>query len=203
MQKYLFSLIGAFLLICACSKDEMDRTIFIPDDDDVNLPAYTDWGYNAFGAKYERDYFLVSDHLVPCKITYRNGMLNFSLIGNIKGGAASYRDAGKMTLTFSFPSSPMRRYADLVSLHANKIDLTDASCMVKIEKGNVETIHTPQSGHLTFKRAQLLRIDDIDDRIILSGTFDVQFFINGWPETISDGRFDVGINNRDFHGFLD
>jgi hypothetical protein len=195
MKKYLFSLIGIFLLLGACSKDEMDRTIFIPDDDDINLPAYTEWGYNAFGAKYERDYFLVSDYLVPCKITYQNGQLNFSLIGNRKGSAASYRDAGKMTLTFSFSSSPMRRYADLVSLHDTTIVLTDASCAVKIEKDGAVTNITPQiSGHLTFKRAQLLRIDDIDDRIILSGTFDVQFFINDMLETISDGRFDVGIN---------
>jgi hypothetical protein len=202
MKKYLFSLTGIFLLLCACSKDELDRTIFIPDDDDSNLPAYTEWGYNAFGARYERDYFLVSNQFVPCKITYRSGMLNFSLIGNIKGSAASYRDEGKMTLTFSFPSPPMRRYADLAALHDTTIDLTDASCVVRIEKGNVETVSTSRSGHLTFKRAQLLRVDEVENRIILSGTFDVQILVNNRPESFSDGRFDVGIN-KDFYSFPD
>jgi hypothetical protein len=129
-------------------------------------------------------------------------MLNFSLIGNIKGSASSYRDAGKMALTFSFPSLPMRRYADLAALNDTTIDLTDASCMVKIEKDNVETIHTPRSGHLTFKRAQLLRIDEVENRVILSGTFDVQVLINNRPESFSDGRFDMGIN-KDFYSFSD
>jgi hypothetical protein len=54
---------------------------------------------------------------------------------------------------------------------------------------------------LYFKRIQLLSIDDIENRIILSGTFGIKFLKNGLSETISDGRFDIGITDRDFHSF--
>jgi hypothetical protein len=196
MKKYLFTIVSILFLLCACSEDEMDRTIFIPDENDNNLPAYSEWGYNSFGAKYERDYFLATNNLVPCKITYQNGRLNFSLIGRLSGNSTS----AKMVLTFSFPTSSMTDYADLVSLNNTEIDLTDASCAVKIETDNAETTVIPQSGHLTFKRAQLLRIDDKEDRVILSGIFDIKFLINSRPETISDGRFDIGIN-KDFYSY--
>jgi hypothetical protein len=201
MKKQLFPIVSILLLVCACNESEMDRTIFIPDDNDKNLPAYTEWGYNSFGAKYERTYFLATNDIVPCKITYQNGMLNFYLSGYLVGNVAShYYNAEKMTLAFSFPSSPMNNYADLVSLNDTQIDLTDASCIVKIERNNVETALIPRIGHLTFKRAQLLSIDDEVNRVILSGTFDIQFLMNGRPENISDGRFDVGIN-KDFYNY--
>jgi hypothetical protein len=185
------------------NEDVMDKTIFIPDEKDENLPAYTEWGYNSFGAKYERLYFLATDAIVPCKITYQNGTLNFYLRGNLHNNAEKYYyQKENMTLMFSFPSDRMSAYADLVSLHDVQIDLQDASCHVKIERDNNVTDLTPQSGRLFFKRAQLLRIDGMVDRVILSGYFDMQFLIDGKPERISDGRFDIGINN-DFYYFPD
>jgi hypothetical protein len=187
-----------------CSSDDvMDKTIFIPDENDENLPAYTEWGYNSFGAKYERLYFLATNEIVPCKMTYQNGMLSFYLNGNLSSGKSSssyYYKQEDMTLVFSFPSSPMTTYAHLISLNDVQIDLQDASCHVAIERDNNTTALTYQTGRLFFKRAQLLRIDGDEDRVILSGYFDIQFLINGKPERISNGRFDLGIN-RDFYYF--
>ncbi|MDR3193955.1 MAG: hypothetical protein LBT76_01515 [Tannerella sp.] len=201
MKKYLFPLAGFLLLLCACAGEEMDRTVFIPDATDANLPAYTEWGYNSFGARYERNYFLVANSLVPCKVTYRDGVLNFSLTGRLAADAASNRyDTEKMTLTFAFPSSHIGDFTDLVSLHGREIDLTGDSCGVRMEREDLVALVRPVSGRLTFGRAQLLRIDDVINRVILSGTFEVKFLLNSRPETISDGRFDVGIRD-DFYSY--
>jgi hypothetical protein len=202
MKKYGFLIASILFLFHSCDEGGMDSTIFIPDDNDKNLPAYTEWGYNSFGAKYERLYFLATNSIVPCKITYENGRLNFYLNGRTVGNVAQqYYETEKMTLAISFPSSPMTDYKDLISLNDTKIDLTDANCVVKIiERDDYERILTTRNGHLTFKRAQLLRIDDKEDRVILSGYFDIQFLVNGIPENISEGRFDVGIN-KDFYSF--
>ncbi|MDR2041440.1 MAG: hypothetical protein LBP98_03895 [Tannerella sp.] len=189
-------------LLSACS--DIERTIFIRDDHDSNLPAYTEWGYNSFGAKYERLYFFVHKSIVPCKITHWEGRLHFSLAGILGEDTYGYYDSlypETMTLTVSFPAEPMYEYRDLVALHGRVIDLADASCEVNIERTDQTGLTvTPIKGHLTFRRAQLLRIDEKENRVILSGNFDLQFLANGKPESIADGRFDVGIYT-DFYSF--
>ena len=54
---------------------------------------------------------------------------------------------------------------------------------------------TVLSGNLFFKRVQLLRINDKENRAILSGTFELTFLRNQLPEILSYGRFDLGIAN--------
>lgn len=68
-----------------------------------------------------------------------------------------------------------------------------------MEYGNENQLLNLIAGNLTFKRAQQLRVDDKNDRIILSGTFDVQFLNNNRPESFSRGRFDVGLIEQDFY----
>jgi len=189
------SLIAIILLsLCSCSQDLMEKTIFIPDDHDSNLPAYTEWGYNSFGANYERTYFVATRDIIPCKAVYRDGILNFSLCGRTGSGYYSgYYNNDEMTLTFSFPTSPMKEYQDLMALHQKEINLTDASCGVKMTRNSNAENLTLLSGHLNFKRAQLLRINEKENRVILSGTFDVHFLRNDMPEALSNGRFDLGI----------
>jgi hypothetical protein len=176
----------------------MDETVFIPDKKDRNLPAYTEWGYNSFGARYGQYYFLVTNIVDPCKIIYQDGILHFYLNGSLTGNVtAGNYDRENMTLIFSFPFSPVSTYADLVSLNGFKIDLPNESCTITLNR-NYETIDiTPQGGRLFFKRTQLLYIDGEKDRTILSGYFDLQFLVAGKTEKITDGRFDLGIN-KDF-----
>ena len=180
------------VLLASCSREELDRTIFIPDEDDHNLPAYTEWGYNAFGAEYERDYFLVSDKIVPCKILFKDNQLQFSLSGTI-------RDSQEMTLSFIFPEQQMLDYTDLLQLHNKEIDLTADGCTVKILRGRNETVLHVFEGKLHFKRAQLLSVDDQVNRVILSGTFDLTFMQNDFPAFIYNGRFDLGITKSLFY----
>jgi len=188
---YLIVVIGA--LLASCDREVMDRTIFIPDEDDPTLPAYTEWGYNSFGAEYERDYFLVSNNIEPCKIVYSNNLLQFSLNGII------HSSKEKMTLKFVFPSTPIQDFRDLVQLSNKKINLSDSRCTINILQDS-SNVFNEFRGELYFKRAQLLSIDDKENRVILSGTFELQFLQDGSPSYLSDGRFDVGITKKLFFG---
>jgi hypothetical protein len=191
MKKYcLLLLTGA--MIASCSTESLDRTIFIPDENDFRLPAYSEWGYNSFGAQYERDYFVASRLVFPCKILYSSGMLHFSLNGYISSNKA-------MTLLFSFPMAQMGSFKDLVQLHDMEIDLCADDCTVKIFMDNNETILDIVKGSIHFKRAQLLTVDNKVNRVILSGVFDLQFWQNIFPTTISNGRFDLGIDQKVFY----
>jgi hypothetical protein len=188
-NKYLLLLL--IVLLCSCAKDVLDRTIFIPDEEDYNLPAYTEWGYNTFGAEYERDYFLVSNKITPCKIVYKENYLQFSLSGTIRGGK-------EMSLLFIFPANKMNDYRDLLRLHKMNINLSANECIVKILYNKEETVLNVSEGELNFKRVQLLSVDDIENRVILSGTFYLHFLENELPSFITNGRFDLGITNKFF-----
>ena len=182
------------LLFYSCNYDLMEKTIFIPDENDSNLPAYTEWGYNSFGAKYERLYFIATNDIVPCKVVYQNGILKFSLSGRAGLGYSIWNNNNdKITLTFSFPASPIKNFKDLLILHKKEFDLTDLSCEVKMAINSQQENISLLSSNLNFKRAQLLRINDKENRVILSGTFNMQFFRNDILETMSNGRFDLGI----------
>jgi hypothetical protein len=195
-MKTQLSFIAAILfLLCACGTDLMDQTVFIPDGKDKNLPAYTEWGYNSFGAQYGSSYFLVTDKVDPCLITYQDGILHFHLTGGLTGNANNpdYKRES-MRLSFSFPFSQVDSYTDLTPLDGLKIDLPDATCGVMLTLDSEPVSITVQGGRLFFKRMQLLYIDGEKDRAILSGYFDLQFLRNGKPEQITNGRFDLGVN---------
>ena len=205
MKKSIFTVITAMMILSSsCAYEpQMDRTVFIPDVTYSNLPAYTEWGYNSFGAIYDnRTYFLVSNNVVPCKIMYRDGLLRFLLSGVLK--AESYgSDRDQLTLTFIFPEEDIVQYSDLLTFNDKQINLTDKNCEVKIsrgEGGNERTLEIV-GGILHFKRAQQIYIDEALNRVILSGVFELRFLENEFPITISDGRFDVGINENVFYAY--
>jgi len=206
MKKYFLTIIIAIILL-SCSKGEsqMDRTIFIPDEQNPTLPAYTEWGYNAFGAILDRQYFLSSNDLMPCKVLYKDGSLRFSLIGRY-----SVTSNTTMTLTFCFPLEQISQYSDLVILNNRNFELSSQNIMVILNKieysyqSQIETTDTLNvvEGILNFRRAQMLNIDNEPNRAILSGTFDFRFLDNSdFPAHFSDGRFDMGINNDNFYAY--
>ena len=45
------------------------NSVYIEDADIPGMPAYTEWGYNTFGAFYGRDLFTYTDKEVPLVIT--------------------------------------------------------------------------------------------------------------------------------------
>ena len=195
MKKYSLLMIILFLFSCEVM-DEMQDTIFIPDINDKNLPAYTEWGFNSFGAMYERRYFFSTKDIVPCKMICGNGILTFTLSGRTGLNYSSWGSGDQLTMSFTFPfNEPIKNYKDLLALHQKQFDLSDNACIVQmISNSNREDL-TGLSGELKFIRAQLLRINDVENRIILSGTFEVSFWRNQIPEIMSKGRFDLGITH--------
>ena len=181
----------------------MDRTIFIPDSMDSNLPAYTEWGYNSFGAIYDnRTYFIVSNNVTPCKILYKDGFLHFALSGVLQAKTSSYSATKEtMMLSFIFPEENIMQISDIITFNNKLIHLADENCTVKMIRNENERTLKIVTGILHFKRAQLLYIDDIPNRVILSGVFELRFLENEFPTIISDGRFDVGINDNVFYAY--
>jgi len=193
MKKFIYALSILALVFTSCTKDELDRTIFVPDEENPSLPAYTEWGYNSFGAEYERSVFVATNSIVPCKIVYKSNTLSFPLIGRY--------NRNDMTLTFSFPLSQVKTIGELSILNDYVIDLKNGAT-VSLTVNSSQTILDVTDGQLYFKRFQLLRVDGQVNRIILSGTFDLKFLRNGLPESMSDGRFDMGITDRDFYSYI-
>ena len=196
MKKYSFLTILLLLLSCGKVTDEMQDTIFITDTNDKNLPSYTEWGFNSFGAMYERRYFFSTKDIVPCKIICGNGVLTFLLSGRTGLSYSSWGSGDQLTMSITFPfDEPIKNYKDLLALHQKQFDLSDSSCEVQmISNSNREDL-TGLSGKLKFIRTQLLRINEKENRIILSGTFELSFWRNQIPEIISNGRFDFGITH--------
>jgi len=45
------------------------------------LPIYSEWGYNTFGAYYDREIFVSNDISVPAKVSVSNNEMSFILDG--------------------------------------------------------------------------------------------------------------------------
>jgi hypothetical protein len=138
---------------------------------------------------------LANRSIIPCKIKYADDSLHF-LMSGIYGYSFPQ---SPMSLTMIFPAEPIANYGDLLVLHKKVVDLS-RDCTVKLANNENEKIIDVTGGELNFKRVQLLKIDDVDNRVILSGTFEFQFQgINSFPESFADGRFDFGITSREFY----
>ena len=64
----ILRLIAAFLTSCK-KENELKKSVFIYDPENIDLPEYSEWGYNTFGAYYDREIFVSTDEAVPAKIT--------------------------------------------------------------------------------------------------------------------------------------
>jgi hypothetical protein len=195
-----FSLIF-LIIISSCSKEyELDKSIFIPDKDYPGLPAYTEWGYNTFGALYDREPLVNTDFNVPTKIVCTGGKTSFSLKGHMGRSSYSYYVSYEkpIILNFDLYGFLPQSLSDLLELNNTTIDLTSSQCKVSITSDTIKFNVTILNGSLTFKRAQNLVVDKQQYEIVLSGIFDFQALINNEPTSISQGRFDVGIANDNF-----
>ncbi len=182
------------LSIAGCSSDyELNKSVYIYDDEFPDLPAYTEWGYNTFGAYYDREVF-ISNEKVPAKIVVSNNTTAFALYGELESD--SYEETSvKFVLSGFNPAG----YVDLVSLNDSVIDLPDSGCKVCITRFGIEDTLDIISGKLQIKRAQHLLVDKKSVEAILSGFFEFRAIYNTEPITLSEGRFDVGINKNNFY----
>jgi hypothetical protein len=201
MKKVIFCLsIAVVLVAAACSEEtELKRSVFIPDQVYPDLPAYTEWGYNSFGAYYDMVPFISNDYGVTAKFINTGGKTSFSLTGHMSQGYHYYYDGDEASLIFDFYGFDPQSYTDLISLNNHTVNLAGTDCRIRVIKDTASYDLDILNGTLSFKRAQNLFVDKKLSEVILSGTFGFQALVDGEePVSVTLGRFDVGIGFDNF-----
>jgi hypothetical protein len=193
------------LSACESAQYDLERSINVPDDVFSELPAYSEWGYNTFGAFYERKLFIYTNSEVPAKVIYTDNLARLifkgalsepSDYGNYYSGY--YYTGQPMTLIIDLPEFKPDTYTDLVELNDMTYNLADPGLNVTV----IMTLDTIDmdifNGKLWIKRAQQLIVDQEPAGVILSGVFGFQALVDGSPISMSNGRFDVNIDEYDF-----
>jgi hypothetical protein len=189
----------AFILSSGCKKEtELKKSVFIYDSEIPELPAYSEWGYNTFGAFYDRQVFRSSDALVPSKVFSSDTAMQLIMEGElwVDEYSGSYSD---ISLTFILQGFTPQNYSDLVALNDSVIEMTDPHCRVQMAGPLILKPVKILSGSLYFKRVQNLSVDKQHIEAILSGYFEFKALVNDKPVTVSEGRFDVGIGSDNFY----
>jgi hypothetical protein len=209
MKKLHAFIIVAAILICSCKKDnDLRRSIFLSDPGDYSLPAYSEWGYNTFGAYIDREIFVSNNDAVPAKFVCAADTASFIIDGtynnflqrNETGYYSAYRYP-RMIMTFKFSGFSVETYSGLVVLNDTVFDLSMPENKLSITIDSINYTPVVLSGQVYFKRAQLLIVDKIEVQTILSGNFEMKILLDNMPLTISEGRFDMGINNYNFYRY--
>lgn len=197
MKKLIFILFIALTLSCTRQTDLSD-SVYIYDSEYPDLPAYSEWGYNTFGANYDRSVFTFSPDKIPLKITLSENKLSFIF----QGIDANYSN-NNLALRFILTNSNVNIYQDLLVYNDTIIKLDSEAITVEmIYDGSAKIIDIIE-GELHFKKCRKLFIDDIENEIIMSGYFNLKFIVNNIPSNMSEGRFDFGVNNGNFHNLND
>jgi len=197
MKNIAYLILALATALCGCSREsDLKKSIFIPDPDDANLPSYTEWGYNTFGAYINRDIFIYSDSQIPLQISVKGNTTVFQLVGKTGDFLTSKTSTSlSFQVTNVAPTSP----EGLDVLNKKVFQLTDPAVEVYLEQNGRRSKLAIRTGTLTFERVQRVTIDRKYSQMILSGYFDISATLNGGLISISDGRFDVGI--RDGYNF--
>jgi hypothetical protein len=199
MKGYALIISFVALLVAGCHKEnELKKSVYIYDSEIHELPTYSEWGYNTFGAFYDRQVFRSSDVYVPSKVFSSDTAMQLILGGEIWNG--EYGSVySQMSLTFILKGFAPLTYQDLVALDDSLIDLKDPLCTVEMTSALIEKPVRILSGTLYFKRVQNLSVDKQHIEAILSGYFEFQALVNDKPVTVSEGRFDLGIGSDNFY----
>ena len=197
-------MLTAALFFAACSDEaELQKSVFVPDEDFPELPAYTEWGYNTFGAYYDRELFIYNAYEVPAKVVNTEGTTSFILNGT-RGLYYYYEyspENNAMSLSFDLTGFLPQAYTDLVALNDSVIDLLDPDCKVMVTMNGQKYQEQIINGTLHFKRVQNLIVDKEQVEVILSGTFEYQALSNDVPFSVSLGRFDVAVGKSNFYRY--
>jgi len=190
------NIIGFLLLLAlsgGCIGDsDLQRTIFIRDKNYPDLPQYSEWGYNTFGAYFNDDVFVSGDgNWNPAMISATDTTVMLTLHGEKRSKS---KDTTEMIMYFIVPLSAPRDAQYLLSLDDIMIDLKTSPSQVLIMSDTYLYPVSVNSGELHFIRVQKLFVDNNPEETILSGTFKFQGIMDGTPVNVTLGRFDVGVN---------
>lgn len=191
----LFAVVLTIFLTGCTRETELQRTIFIEDSDAPGLPQYSEWGYNTFGAYFDRLPFVSTHTYVPARFIIDQGATTFQLEGERRESSFGTYGENHM-LSFTIPEMDPRDYEDLLALHGITYNLKDIDVFLSI--GGIPEAVTVSEGMLKFQRAQHLWVDGKPTQVILSGYFELQGMAGGRAVSIQQGRFDVGIMPGNF-----
>ena len=197
-MKNILIAISLFVLLSCGSDHELTKSVFKPDPNFPELPQYSEWGYNTFGAYYGREPFVSNDKDVPLNVTNHDNLTSFDFKGQL--GEYSYYSTGySFLMTITFADFHPETYEDLLDLHKTTFDLTDSQFTIQI-KDEDGLIHQAEiiEGEFEVKRAQTLFVDEQKQQVILSGVFNFKAVVDGEAVTVSEGRFDVGVSSLNF-----
>lgn len=196
MKKYIktYALALLALLISCESEMDLEKSIFIPDEEHPHLPKYSEWGYNTFGAYYDREVFRSNDYTVPLKVIVTNDTTSFVFKGH-KGSGSSGTD---MKITFGIKNLAPSDYTEIVTLNGKNYDLKSSDTFVKLKIGNQTFTPPLLSGNFNIKKAQNIFLDNKQTEVVISGVFKFQILYDNEPITISYGRFDTGVSYNNF-----
>jgi hypothetical protein len=197
-RQFIICTIMLFIIAGCTKENELKKSVMIYDTEFTDLPAYSEWGYNTFGAYYDRQVFISNSETVPAKVIVTDSTMSFLLDGR---NNYSYSLSNDIAMTFKLTGFTPASYADLIALNDTTFDLTNPAYKVIVTIDTMEYLANILSGDLYFKRAQNLLVDEKQTEVILSGYFGFQALVNNKPVTISDGRFDVGIGPDNFYNF--
>ncbi|MCW3789565.1 hypothetical protein [Plebeiibacterium sediminum] len=193
-MKYIYPILFLLLVVLAgCSDDDLylEESVFIEDPEVPGLPIYSEYGYNTFGVRYDRDVITNNTADYPLKVIVSDGSCSF----NFNGRKDYYND---FNITLKLDNYLPNDEYDLLDLNNQVIDLTGEQVDVEIEDNGKEESVEILNGQFTFKKVQRLTVDEVESGVILSGVFDFKAIINGEPVAFSYGRFDVIISYSNF-----
>jgi hypothetical protein len=173
------------------------QSVFVPDDEYPQLPKYSEWGYNTFGAFYDRMVFVSSDTQIPVKIINNENKTAFHFNGRL----GSYYSGNNFSMTLTIDNFNPQSYTELLDLDNTVLDLKDSKYAISVGRDGVESPVQILKGEFAIKRAQNLFVDNKHQQIIISGEFHFQAIVNGEPINVSDGRFDLGVSDDNFFSY--
>lgn len=180
---------------CQKSEDIRDsyfkQSTFIEDPGNPGLPIYSEFGYNTFGAYYDRETFISNDADVPLKVIVTNDTTTLIFKGT--------KNSDTMTLKIGIPGSFPDTYDDLLVYNDTVIDLT--MCKITTIINGVSSSQQVIDGIFDIRKAQKLKVDDSQIEVVLAGIFEFQILINDEPIAISNGRFDIGVGYSNFFAY--
>jgi hypothetical protein len=186
---------GFFLLLTLLGgcivDDDLHRTIFIRDKQYHDLPEYSEWGYNTFGAFMNDDVFVSGNNdWYPATVSANDTAMTLSFLGEKR---SKEKDTTEMILSFVIPRFSPRDDRYLLDLNDKVLDMKNISVQVHFMRDTTIYPVAIQSGEMHFKRVQNLLVDNNPEETILSGTFEFQGIMDGVPVSVTLGRFDVGV----------
>lgn len=199
-MKNLIILPLLLLIIASCTDEhELEKSVFVNDPNFTDLPVYSEWGYNTFGAYYDRQPFISNNDEVPAKVIVSNEATSFILSGQKGASNYYYESNNTMSLTIDIVGLSPANYNELILLNDTTFDLHAPTVKVTLTMDGTEKAVKVIEGKINFKRAQNLFVDTESVETILSGYFEFRALVNDIPVTLSNGRFDVGIGKDNFY----